>query len=61
MVGLPVFILFAALAVFIYQKRNLTFICLFNILCISVAYLWISQKESYIVRYNVKDISTFLL
>ena len=38
-------------------------IVLFNILCIATVYYWIykEMKESYIVRSNVKDISTFLL
>jgi hypothetical protein len=35
----------------------------FNFLCIAAVYYWIYKeiKESYIVRSNVKDISTFLL
>jgi hypothetical protein len=33
-----------------------------NVLCIAAVYYWIyKEKENYVVRYNVKDISTFLL
>lgn len=33
-----------------------------NVLCIVAVYYWIykNKKENYLVRYNVKDISTFL-
>ena len=36
-----------------------------NVLCIAAVYYWIykekqKQKENYVVRYNVKDISTSL-
>ena len=46
------------------KKLNTT--CLlfivFNIICALAIFYWVNkQKESYIVRSNVKDISTFLL
>ena len=33
----------------------------FNFICIAAVYWSYKEKESYIVRSNVKDISTFLL
>jgi hypothetical protein len=44
----------------IYTKENWKVIA-FNVLCIATVYYWIyKEKETYVVQYNVKDISTFL-
>jgi hypothetical protein len=44
----------------IYTKENWKVIA-FNVLCASIIYYWVNkQKETYVVQYNVKDISTFL-
>ena len=55
MLGLSVFILIAALIV--YRNKINPFV-LITILGIIFLY---DVKESYVVRHNVKDISTFLL
>jgi hypothetical protein len=44
----------------IYTKKKWTYI-VFDVVCITAIYYWIyKNKENYIVRENVKDISTFL-
>jgi uncharacterized membrane protein YqjE len=66
------YILFASLLILLVllvickdgNKLNTTCVTyvVFNVLCIAAVYYWIyKEKESYIIRSNVKDISTFLL
>jgi hypothetical protein len=66
------YILFASLLILLVllvickdgKKLNTTCVTyvVFNVLCIAAVYYWIyKEKESYIIRSNVKDISTFLL